>query len=159
MDVIEVMVDKPRACKTAAEIEVGEEFRRTYVITDSDLAHFGAISGDWNPLHFDDKFASASMFGRRIAHGMISVAKFSGIFGMDLPGLGTLWEVQEVRFLAPAYLDEPYTAVVRVTDKDRRRIMLDTWVEDAEGNRLVDGKAVAIPISEAARRKLKGGEA
>ena len=56
---------------------------------------------------------------------------------------------------APAYLDQPYTAVVRVTDKDRRRVMLDTWVEDADGNRIVDGKAVAIPISEPVRRKLQ----
>lgn len=151
------MIEKPRACKTAAEIEVGDEFRRPYTISDADLAHFGAISGDWNPLHFDDDYAAGTMFGRRIAHGMISVAKFSGIFGMDLPGLGTLWETQEVRFLAPAYLDQPYTAVVRVTAKDRRRIMLDTWVEDADGNRIVDGKAVAIPISEPVRRKLQQG--
>lgn len=139
------MIHMPRACKTIDELQVGEEFRRTYSISDADVRHFAELSGDFNPLHFDDDYAAKSIFGRRIAHGMLSLAKFSGIFGMDLPGLGTLWESQEVYFLKPVFLDESYTAVAKVVSKDRRRATIETWVEDGAGNRVLGGTAVVIP--------------
>jgi len=148
------MLERPRACKTIDELELGERFTASFVVTDADLRRFAEISGDWNPVHFDDDYAARSMFKRRIAHGMISLAKFSGIFGMDLPGLGTLWETQEVRFVAPVFLDQPYSAIAEVTEKDRRRAIVATWVEDGEGKRVLEGKASVIPISEAARRRL-----
>lgn len=147
------MTQSPRACKTAAELEIGERCEAVYQITDDDLRKFAEISGDWNPQHFDDDYASKSMFGQRIAHGMISLAKFSGIFGMQMPGLGTLWETQEVQFIGPVFIDKPYKAVAEVVEKDRRRVMIETWIEDEEGKRVLDGKACVIPIGEAARRK------
>jgi 3-hydroxybutyryl-CoA dehydratase len=148
------MIEKPRACKIATEMEIGDRIEVTYEVTDEDLRKFAEISGDWNPVHFDESFAAKSMFGERIAHGMISLAKFSGIFGMDMPGLGTLWETQEVRFLAPVYLGRPYKAVAEVTEKDRRRVQIATWVEDGDGQRVLEGRAQVIPISEPARRRL-----
>ena len=148
------MRQKPRACKTIVELEVGDRVEVDYSVGDEDLRMFGEISGDWNPVHFDDEFASRSMFGERIAHGMISVAKFSGIFGMDMPGLGTLWETQDVRFLAPVFLNRHYKAVAEIVEKDRRRAIVSTWVEDAEGKRVLEGKASVIPITEGARKRL-----
>ena len=144
----------PRACKTVSEMNVGDRFTVRYEVTDDDLTRFAEISGDWNPAHFDDEYAARSMFGERIAHGMISLAKFSGIFGMDMPGLGTLWETQEVRFVGPVYLNRPYTAVAEVTEIEKRRATIATWVEDSDGKRVLEGKACVIPISEAVRRKL-----
>ncbi len=146
------MLEKPRACKTIAELEIGERLERPYSVTDDDLRRFAEISGDWNPVHFDEDYAAASMFKRRIAHGLISLAKFSGIFGMDMPGLGTLWETQDVRFVGPVYLNEPYTAVAVVAAKEKRRAFIETWVEDAGGRRVLDGRACVIPISEAVRK-------
>ena len=81
----------PRGCKTLNEIKVGDEFRQPYQVTDTDVQKFAEISGDFNPAHFNDDYAAKTVFKGRIAHGMISVAKFSGIFGMDLPGLGAIW--------------------------------------------------------------------
>lgn len=148
------MREKPRACKTVAEMDIGERVVVDYQVTDEDLERFAEISGDWNPVHFDDEYAAQSMFGERIAHGMISLAKFSGIFGMDLPGLGTLWETQEVRFVAPVFLGRRYKAVAEVVEKDKRRVTMATWVEDADGARVLEGKACVIPISEPVRRRL-----
>ena len=148
------MREKPRACKTVAEMDIGERVVVDYQVTDEDLERFAEISGDWNPVHFDDEYAAQSMFGERIAHGMISLAKFSGIFGMDLPGLGTLWETQEVRFVAPVFLGRRYMAVAEVVEKDKRRVTMATWVEGADGARVLEGKACVIPISEPARRRL-----
>jgi 3-hydroxybutyryl-CoA dehydratase len=148
------MRELPRACRTIAELDLGERFERTYSVTNEDLERFASLSGDWNPLHFDDDYAAASMFGRRIAHGLISLAKFSGIFGMDLPGLGTLWETQDVRFLAPVFLGRTYKAVAEVVEKDRRRALFSTWVEDEHGQRVLEGRASVIPISEAVRKRM-----
>jgi 3-hydroxybutyryl-CoA dehydratase len=135
-------------------MEIGDRVERPFRITDAELTAFAEISGDWNPVHFDDAFAARSIFGRRIAHGMISLAKFSGIFGMDMPGLGTLWETQEVRFLAPVYLDIDYVAIAEVVEKDRRRATIATWVEDGERNRVLEGRGVVVPIGESTRKRL-----
>lgn len=148
------MREEPRACKTADELAVGDRITVSYIVTDDDLRKFAEISGDWNPLHFDDGYAARSMFRKRIAHGMISLAKFSGIFGMDLPGLGTLWETQQVRFAGPVFLDTPYKAIAEVIEKDRRRVLIATWVEDENGIRVLEGQANVIPISESARKRM-----
>jgi 3-hydroxybutyryl-CoA dehydratase len=148
------MLEKPRACKTADELEIGEKFELEYEISDDDLRKFAELSGDWNPVHFDDDFAGKSMFRGRIAHGMISVAKFSGIFGMDMPGLGTLWEMQEVQFLAPVFPRRRYKAIAQVTGKNRRRVEIATWVEDEDGQRVLSGRAQVLPISALQRNRL-----
>lgn len=144
----------PRAAKTVAEISVGDRIDVQYIITDEDLKNFAHLSGDYNPVHFDDEYAARSIFGRRIAHGLISLAKFSGIFGMDLPGLGTLWDSQEVKFLAPVFLNTPYTAIAMVQGIEGKRVLIDTWVEDAHGNRVIEGRGCVIPITESQRRRL-----
>lgn len=148
------MQELPRACKTIDEMQVGDRMEVRYQISEDDLISFAGISGDWNPIHFDEEYAAKSLYKRRIAHGLISLAKFSGIFGMDLPGLGTVWEVQEIRFLAPAYLNTIYTAVAEVESIDRRRVAFCTWVEDPAGKRIIEGTATVIPISEKARRRI-----
>jgi 3-hydroxybutyryl-CoA dehydratase len=81
----------PRACKSIDDLNVGDTFRQKYSISDGDVQKFGEISGDFNPAHFNEDYAKGTNFKNRIAHGMISVAKFSGIFGMDMPGLGAIW--------------------------------------------------------------------
>ena len=103
----------PRACKHIDELNVGDEIRREYIITDDDVQKFAELSGDFNPAHFNEEYAKGTVFKERIAHGMISVAKFSGIFGMDMPGLGAIWGGQKIKFLAPVKLNTPYTAVVK----------------------------------------------
>ena len=148
------MCEKPRACKTIDDLSVGDRIERPYIITDEDLRKFAELSDDWNPLHFDEEYAASTMFKRRIAHGLISLAKFSGIFGMDMPGLGTLWETQDVRFIAPVHVGESYKAVAEVTNKDRRRATVATWVEDEFGKRVLEGTAVVIPISAAVRKTI-----
>jgi 3-hydroxybutyryl-CoA dehydratase len=74
----------PRACKSINELSVGDTFRQEYSISSGDVQKFAEISGDFNPAHFNEEYAKGTVFKTRIAHGMISVAKFSGIFGMDM---------------------------------------------------------------------------
>lgn len=148
--------ESPRACKTIDEIEVGETFIREYTISYEDVVKFSEICGDWNRVHHDPEFAKGTIFKKQIAHGMISVAKFSGILGMDLPGLGTVYLHQDVHFTAPAYLDTPYKAVMQVTkvDTEKNTVFYDTWCEGEDGNKILHGTASAKPIPEKVRRKM-----
>ena len=144
----------PRASLTASELSIGQRVEVPYAITEDDVSAFATLSGDYNPIHFDESFASHTIFRRKIAHGIISLAKFSGIFGMQMPGLGTLWECQEVRFIAPVFIGEQYRAIAEVTSITRNRAMIDTWVENQEGSRVLEGRAEVIPITHAQRSRL-----
>lgn len=144
---------KPRSCRSINEIKVGDEFRQPYSVTDTDLQKFAEISGDFNPAHFNDEYASQTVFRGRIAHGMISVAKFSGIFGMDLPGLGAIWGAQSAKFLAPVQLNKPYTAIARAKEVAEKFVVFETWVEDSEGKRVLEGEGTLYPIPQ----KVKDG--
>ena len=142
------MNPKPRSCITINNIQVGDTFRQTYRVTSADVQKFAEISGDFNPAHFDETYAAQTVFKQRIAHGMISVAKFSGIFGMDLPGLGAIWGAQSAKFLAPVQLNTPYTAIARAKEKAEKFIIFETWVEDAEGKRMLEGEGTLYPIPQ-----------
>lgn len=144
---------RARSCKSIADIKVGDEIRHTYSVTEADVQKFAEISGDFNPAHFDEEYARGTVFKNRIAHGMISVAKFSGMFGMDLPGLGAIWGGQTVKFLAPVPLNVPHTAVARVKEKGEKNIVFECWVEDASGKRVLEGEGVLYPIPQ----KVKAG--
>ncbi|MBI1309528.1 MAG: hydratase [Proteobacteria bacterium] len=144
---------KPRNCLTINEIKAGDTFKQPYTITDADVQKFAEISGDFNPAHFNQDYAAKTVFKGRIAHGMISVAKFSGIFGMDLPGLGAIWGAQSVKFLAPVKLNQPYLAVAQAKQVAEKFVVFDTWVEDAEGKRVLEGEGTLYPIPQ----KVKDG--
>ena len=139
---------KPRAVKTVNEIQVGDEFRQPYTITEADVQKFAEISGDFNPAHFNEDYAKGTIFKTRIAHGMISVAKFSGIFGMDLPGLGAIWGAQSVKFLAPVLLNQPYTAIARAKAVEGKTVVFECWAEDAEGRKVLEGEGTLYPIPQ-----------
>ena len=149
--------EQPRACKTINDVKLGERFVRDYTVTYEDVVKFSEISGDWNPAHHDAEYAKTTIFKEQIAHGMISVAKFSGILGMDYPGLGTIWLGQDVKFLAPVYLNRPYKAVMEVTkvDVEKNDVHFDTWCEDADGNKVLTGSAIAKPIPQKVRDKMR----
>ena len=141
----------PRACKTLNDLKIGDEFHQPYVVTDADVQKFAEISGDFNPAHFNEDYAKNTVFKGRIAHGMISVAKFSGIFGMDLPGLGAIWGAQSVKFLAPVKLNAPYKAVARVKEIAEKYAVFECWAEDAEGKHVLEGEGTLYPIPQKVR--------
>ena len=118
-------------------------FRKTF--TDEDLQRFIAITGDTNPLHVDDAFASRSQFGRRVVHGMLAASIFSTMVGMLLPGTGAIYRAQTLRFLLPVYVGDTVTAyfVVRSVDRARHRLEIDAWIENAAGERVIEGTCEA----------------
>jgi 3-hydroxybutyryl-CoA dehydratase len=145
----------PRACQSLNDLNVGDTFRLDYSISDADVQKFAEISGDFNPAHFDEEYAKGTVFKNRIAHGMISLAKFSGIFGMDMPGLGAIWGAQNVKFLAPVQLNETYTAVAMIKEKGDKNVIFSCWVEDKDGKHMLEGEGVLYPIPQKVKDKLE----
>ncbi|GIX15597.1 MAG: (R)-hydratase [Paracoccaceae bacterium] len=117
----------PRGMIPIEEIETGMTRSRFKTITDRDIALFAELSTDRNPLHLDETFARASVFAGRIAHGILTAGLISAVIGEELPGHGTIYLGQSLRFLAPVRPGDRVEARVEVTaiDRPRRRVTLD----------------------------------
>lgn len=147
-------IEKARRCMSIDEFKMGDKFTKEYSVSYEMVKKFAEISGDWNPAHHDAEYAAGTVFKQQIAHGMISVAQFSGIFGMDMPGLGAIWMNQSAKFLAPVYLDQPYTAVVEVIEIKEKSVVFSTACFDAEGKQVVKGQGELMPIPGKVKDKM-----
>lgn len=109
------------------DIEIGMVRRLRKTIDDSDIELFGQISTDRNPVHFDDDYARDTIFGGRIAHGMLTAGLISAIIGEQLPGHGTIYMKQSLTFLAPVRPGDLVEAEVKVAaiDYGKRRVTLE----------------------------------
>jgi 3-hydroxybutyryl-CoA dehydratase len=120
------------------------ELRRSFSL--NEVEAFAALSGDRNPLHLDPILAQRSRFGRPVVPGMFSAAIFSGLLATELPGPGTIYLKQHLRFVRPIYLETPVLFSVEVIRRSpRRRVAwLATQCHDLEGHLLVDGAAEVL---------------
>jgi 3-hydroxybutyryl-CoA dehydratase len=110
------------------DIEIGMTRSLQKTITDRDIALFAEVSTDHNPVHLDEAYARETRFEGRIAHGMLTAALISAVIGEQLPGHGTVYLGQSLRFLAPVRPGDTVHAEVRVTaiDQAKRRVTLET---------------------------------
>ena len=129
------------------ELKVGQTAQISKEITAADISLFAAVTGDFNPVHFDPAYAAGTFFKERIAHGMIAAGLISGVIGMKLPGLGTVYVQQTLNFLAPVRINDVVTVKVEVLELlEKNRVRLRTTVVNQEGVTAVDGEAlVAVP--------------
>ena len=123
------------------DFEPGQHVTFTKTFTEDDVRHFIEITGDVNPLHVDEAFASKTQFGRRVLHGMLTASILSTMVGMLLPGTGAVYRSQTIRFLKPVHIGDTVTAhfVVRSIDRAKRRLEIESWIENAAGERVLDG--------------------
>lgn len=132
--------------KTIDEIKVGDfaEFSKT--ISESDVYLFAGITGDLNPAHVNQQEAEGTRFGGRIAHGMLVSGFISTVLGMYLPGPGTIYLSQEVRFTAPVMIGDTITARAEVVELEpqKRKVTLKTTVAKQDGVVAVEGQAVVL---------------
>jgi 3-hydroxybutyryl-CoA dehydratase len=129
--------NQPRGTICIEDIEIGMIRSLTKEVTDRDIALFAEVSTDRNPVHLDEDYAQQTIFGGRIAHGMLTAGLVSAVIGEQLPGHGTVYLGQSIRFLGPVRPGDRVTAEVEVTaiDHAKRRVTMDTRC-------LVDGKKV-----------------
>jgi len=117
----------PRGTIVIEELEIGMTRSLRKEVTDLDIELFAQVSTDRNPVHLDDDYARDTIFGGRIAHGMLTAGLVSAVIGEQLPGHGTVYLGQSLKFMAPVRPGDIVHAEVRVTaiDHARRRVTLD----------------------------------
>jgi 3-hydroxybutyryl-CoA dehydratase len=127
-----------------SDLKAGQKASLQKKITEDDLSHFIAITGDKNPLHVDALFAEQTFFGQRIAHGMLSASLFSTLVGMHIPGTGAIYKSQTLEFLRPVFIGDTLTAWFEIIaiDPEKERIEIKSWIENQNGQKVVTGRAV-----------------
>lgn len=110
------------------DLEVGMVRSLRKVVTDQDIEMFAEVSTDRNPVHLDDSYAQDTIFEGRIAHGMLTAGLISAVIGEQLPGHGTVYLGQTLKFMAPVRPGDMVEAVVEVLsiDYSRRKVQLKT---------------------------------
>ena len=138
----------PRGTICIEDIEIGMIRSLRKVVTDRDIEMFAEVSTDRNPVHLDDDYANDTMFEGRIAHGMLTAGLISAVIGEQLPGHGTVYLGQTLKFLAPVRPGDMVNAVVTVTDMDipKRRVTMETHCE-INGKKVLKGEAVVMAPS------------
>ena len=139
--------NNPRGTICIEDIEMGMTRYIRKVITDRDIEQFAEISTDHNPVHLDDEYARDTIFEGRIAHGMLTAGLVSAVIGEQLPGHGTIYMSQNLKFLAPVRPGDSVHAEVKVVDMviDKRRVKLDCRCEVNGKNVLVGEATVLAP--------------
>ena len=122
---------------------IGTRAERTRTITEADIVDFAEVSGDHNPLHLDPHYAAQTPFGGRIAHGFLTASIISAILGMELPGPGSIYLGQTLKFLAPVHVGDTVTAGVEVIAlrEDKRIVTLRTDCIIQDGTLVLTGEA------------------
>ena len=131
-------------------LSVGQQAAFEKTVEERDVQLFAAVSGDNNPVHLDAAFAAETMFKERIAHGMFTGALISAAIACRLPGPGTIYLGQQLKFTRPVKLGDTLTVKLEVLEKlPKNRVRIATRVFNQDGKQVVDGEAeVLAPASE-----------
>ena len=127
-------------------LKVGDAAEMQKTIADGDVRAFAELTGDRNPVHLDEEYAARTRFGRRIAHGMLGASLISAVLANELPGRGTVYLSQTLKFTAPVFLGDTITArvVVKHVREDKPVVTLETFCTNQRGERVVEGEAVVL---------------
>jgi len=125
-------------------VQPGQTASRTSTISDEMIRSFAEVTGDTNPVHIDDAYAAGTQFGRRIAHGMLAAGMISATLANDLPGPGTIYLGQTLKFRLPVFPGDTITATVEVLSvrPDKPIVTLSTVCINQDGKTVLEGEAV-----------------
>jgi phosphotransacetylase/acyl dehydratase len=146
-------MNTPQPCitnKTYDEIKIGDSASLTRTLTRRDIQLFAVVTGDMNPAHLDETYARTDIFRQIVGHGMWTGSMFSALLGMYLPGLGTVYLSQTLKFLRPVRLGETITASVKAIGKDdaHHHIRFQTLCANEQGEHVLEGEALVLAPQE-----------
>ncbi len=134
---------------TRDTLSVGDQASFTKAITERDIFAFADASGNYNPLHIDEQYARHSVFGRRVAHGILTAGIISTVLSSEIPGLGTIFVELRIRFLKPVYIGDTVTATATVSEIiNPRRVRLVVACVNQSGDDVAIGNAIVVPPTE-----------
>ena len=127
-------------------VKPGDTASRTRTISDEMIRTYAELTGDTNPVHLDDGYAAGTRFGRRIAHGMIAAGLISATLANDLPGPGTVYLSQSLKFKLPVFPGDTVTATVEVVSvrPDKPIVTLSTVCTNQDGEVVLEGEAAVL---------------
>lgn len=135
--------------RTRATLKVGDTGSFSKKISEKDVFEFADATGDFNPLHIDEEYAKRTVFGHRIAHGILTAGIISTVLGGEIPGLGTVFVEMHIKFLKPVYFGDTMTAtgtVMEIINPKRVRLMVSC--HNQHGEDVAVGNAIVIPPKE-----------
>jgi 3-hydroxybutyryl-CoA dehydratase len=129
-----------------ADLTVGQFAERTKLMTESLVNAYAELTGDFSPVHVDEAAAKQTRFGTRIAHGMLSAGFLSAVIGMDLPGPGTIWVAQALKFKQPVKLGDTITWRVEIKElfPEKKRATLSTVCKNQRGENVIEGEGTIL---------------
>jgi len=129
---------------TKQPVSVGQSARVSRTISADDVETFAQLSLDRNPVHFDESFAANTLFGKRIAHGMLGMALVSGAL-TELMGAGNIWISSSIKFEKPIFINDTLTCVLTVSSVDRRGLAdIEVRVENKKGEIIISGSVKSM---------------
>jgi acyl dehydratase len=128
------------------DIEINDEIKFNVKITEEMIDNFAALSGDYNPMHTNQEYASNTDFGKKICHGMLLASFFSRLVGMYIPGKKALYFSQSLNFRNPCFINDEVTIIGIVIEKksSTKMIKLKTIIKNFKEQLIVDGEAKVI---------------
>jgi 3-hydroxybutyryl-CoA dehydratase len=134
------------------DLSVGQEASMSRTVGEADIVAYAALSGDYNPVHLNPEYAAKTIFKERIAHGILSAGYISAVFGMQLPGPGSIYISQTLNFKGPVKIDDVVVTTVKLVElvPEKKRARFET-VCTVNGKPVLSGEAVLmIPLRPAA---------
>ena len=127
-------------------IKIGDSASITKTFSDADVRKFAEITNDKNPVHLDEAYAAKTQFKRRLVHGMLTAGLISAVLGTELPGEGSIYLSQSLKFRAPVFIDDTITATVTVIKvrEDKPIITLETLCKNQDETIAIEGEAVLL---------------
>lgn len=138
---------QPMRGLTIKELKIGDIASVEKTISETDVYLYAGITGDLNPAHINEQYAKESFFKTRIAHGMLTAGLISAVLGMKLPGCGTIYLAQELKFTAPVLIGDTIKAQVEVVEiiEEKNRVKVRTTCTNQQSKVVLDGYATVMP--------------
>lgn len=132
--------------KTIDQLEIGQSACFTKTVAEADVYNYIGVSGDFNPAHINEEYAKNTVFKGRIAHGMISAGFISAVLGTQLPGPGTIYLSQDLKFTHPVHFGDTITATCTVEElfPEKNRVIMKTVCTNQNGDTVIEGRALVL---------------
>ncbi len=135
---------------TLEKLTLGQTYQESFVITAEMIESFAQVTQEHNPIHLDEDYAKGTIFGARVAQGMLPASLLSGILGTHFPGIGSIYLSQTLKFLKPIFIGDEITIRLKVLEivSKKNRVRLKTAFTNQNGEPVINGEAVVMPPSQ-----------
>ncbi len=133
--------------KTICQLQIGDKASFQKTISESDVYLYAGVSGDFNPAHINESYSNGTFFKGRIVHGMLTAGLISAVLGTQLPGPGTVYLSQDLKFHAPVRFGDTIIAEVEVIEliSEKNRVKLSTICKNQNEEVVLSGTAMVMP--------------